>query len=734
MLIAFMSKKNLTKTHVILLFCVFFSLVSVSQNKIVDSLKNVLKTHQKKDTVIVNTLNYLAFYHYRNDPPKAVEYINESLKLANQLKVTKFTAHTHYIKAVVYTEQANFKVATDNYEKAIQLYTSINDLNGLKKCNNALGVLYAYKGDLDQALFHYKASLKIAEQLGDNTSIDGSLYNIGNIYSDIGENKKALEYFNKALELNTKTKDSLGLLNCYNSIANVYYQQSNFPLAIKFHNKSLEIAERTKDSIGIFQSYINLGNVYRQQFLDDKALNYYNKALAIDKAQYNVRNITALKNNIAGIYSDKKQYDKAIQTFEESIALSKEIENDVNLATALNGLGFVYLESKNRTKALQVFKEAYNINYTNNYSLDLLDSYHGLSQTYLELKDYDLALANTKKLLELSKENNALKHKKIAYLIFSDIYSEKGNYQKALNNYQLFKVYSDSLFNKENIEKITQIEYEYKYKSALDSASLRESKLIKTVQTTTKDLQKSQQNYLLAIIGVLLVSLILGAIIFYQKLKDEKSKTQHAVMQQKLLRSQMTPHFIFNSLSVLQGMILNKEEKKSVKYLSKFSRLLRLTLENSRDKLVVLEQELEAVNDYLTLNNLENNQFTFSLQVDTSLDTSRYKIPPMLIQPFVENAIEHAFKQQKSDKTIDINISIKNNKLQCTIADNGIGINATLGQHNANKNSLATTITSQRLKVISKDMKMDGYVLIEDRQKYNQKGTLVTLVIPYEKI
>lgn len=705
-----------------------------SQNKVIDSLKNVLKTHQQKDTIIVNTLNYLAFYHYRNDPPKAAAYIEESLELANQLKVTKFTAHTHYIKAVVYTEQANFKVATENYKKAIQLYTSINDLNGLKKCNNALGVLHAYKGDFDQALFHYKASLKLAEQLEDKSSIDGSLYNIGNIYSDKGEIKKALNYFNKALEINIKTKDSLGLLNCYNSIANVYYQQSNYPLALKFHNQSLEVAKNIKDSIGIFQSYINIGNLYRQQYLNDKALNSYNKALAIDKAQYNIRNITALKNNIAGIYLDEKKYDKAIQTYEESIALSKEIENDVNLATALNGLGFVYLETKDYTKALKYFKEAYQINLANDYSLDLLDSYHGLSQTYYEKKNYDLALTNTKKLLELSEENNALKHKKIAYLILSDIYSQKGNYQKALDNYQRFKVYSDSLFNKENIEKITQIEYEYKYKSALDSASLRESKLKKTVQTTTKDLQKSQRNYLLAIIGVLLVSILLGAMIFYQKLKNEKSKTQHAVMEQKLLRSQMTPHFIFNSLSVLQGMILNKEEKKSVNYLSKFSRLLRLTLENSRDKLVLLTQELAAVTDYLMLHNLENDSFKYTVEVDKTIDTDVFQIPPMLIQPFVENAIEHAFLPEATDKNIAVTLKYTNQQLICTIADNGVGINAKTEKQNTKKNSLATTITAERLEMLSKDFKMEGSVTIEDRSIYNEQGTLVTLVIPHQKI
>lgn len=146
--------------------------------------------------------------------------------------------------------------------------------------------------------------------------------------------------------------------------------------------------------------------------------------------------------------------------------------------------------------------------------------------------------------------------------------------------------------------------------------------------------------------------MLLGSVIFYQKLKNAKTKTQNAVIEQKLLRSQMTPHFIFNSLSVLQGMILNKEDKKSVSYLSKFSKLLRITLENSRDKTVLLSQELKAVQNYLTLQNLENDVYQSTLLVEETIDIPMFEVPPMLIQPFVENAIEHAFTDTNDEKKL----------------------------------------------------------------------------------
>ncbi len=104
----------------------------------------------------------------------------------------------------------------------------------------------------------------------------------------------------------------------------------------------------------------------------------------------------------------------------------------------------------------------------------------------------------------------------------------------------------------------------------------------------------------------------------------------------------------------------------------------------------------------------------------------------MLIQPFIENAVEHAFKNIKENRKIDVHLSYLNKELICTITDNGIGINAQNGNNSKDKKSLATTITSERLKNLSKDFKAKGTITIEDRQKYNEQGTIVTLVIPYK--
>lgn len=289
----------------------------------------------------------------------------------------------------------------------------------------------------------------------------------------------------------------------------------------------------------------------------------------------------------------------------------------------------------------------------------------------------------------------------------------------------------DSVFNEKNIKKIAQLEYEYKYESQLKSARNRELKLTQKVKNTHNNLKKSQQKLLLGMISFLSIVLILGIVIFYLKLRNVKSRNKNILIEQKLLRSQMTPRFIFNALSVLQDIILNREEKKAVLYLSKFSKLLRITLENSRGKMVLLSQELTAVENYLVLQNIEAIEpYNYTISVDDKIEETLFKIPPMLIQPFIENAIEHGFENDKQNKKIEIHLKYLDKKLICTITDNGVGFDTQ--KENKNKKSLARTITSERLNILSEDFKTKGSIRIEDREKYNEEGTRVILVIPYK--
>lgn len=722
------------KFVVILTFFLLLPFIGLSQNTVIDSLKNELKSYQKRDTIRLQILNDLAFYNYSNNPNEALDYADKAARLADEINSIKGKGQSHYMKGITYMELGNYDVAINNFQAAIDLFISIDYLKGIAGCNNALGILYQYQGDLQKAIANYRKAMSIDKELGLEENIPHYLHNIASIYSDIGNYEEAFVNYEKALSIYNEKNNQYGKLNCWNAMASAYVEQGNYPQAMLYYNKSLETAEITKDSSSIFMSLHNIGNLYKQQQNYDKALGFYKKALVMEEAKQSLRNVMAIKNSMGGLYIEKRDYINAKKLIEESLALSREVDDKDQMATCLINLGHIYLANEDYPKALNSYKAANDITTVNQKMHELIHSYLGLANVYLLTNKKELALSNVNKAIKLANKHQHLVHKKNAYQILSEIYKKDGNFKKALESYEMYKTLNDSVFNEENIEKITQLEYEYKYKQQIDSLSINELKLTKTIKATSQDLEKSQRNLFLGVITFLVSIIVLGGIIFSLKLRHQKAKTQNIAIEQKLLRSQMTPHFIFNSLSVLQGMILNKEEKKSIFYLSKFSKLLRITLENSRDKLVPLNQELEAVNNYLELQNLEASQsYDYTILVDKNIDETLFKIPPMLIQPFIENAIEHAFEDRKDNRKIDIQLKYIGEELICTIKDNGIGIDAQNGHKRKDKKSLATTITSERLKMLSKDFNIEGSVHIEDRKQYNEQGTIVTLVIPYKK-
>ncbi|WP_040248955.1 tetratricopeptide repeat-containing sensor histidine kinase [Psychroserpens mesophilus] len=705
-----------------------------SQNRAIDSLENALIIHKEKDTTRVNNLDHLSFLYYRKDIDKAKEYIERADELAKELNYAKGIGNATYMRAVVEMVQSNFDLSIEYFEEAAKIYEENNLIKSMTGCYNGLGIIYSHLSDYEQSTMYYEKALQLEEEVGVKRNIPNYIINIGSNQMKTGQYAEALTSFEKSLELYTDLNHTLGIANSLKNMALIYKTQGNYPLSLEYNNKALVLAEKIQDSTGISNSLNNISILYKIQGHYDKSLELLEKSLTIQERLKNRSRVAGIKTNIGSIYIEKEDNTTAIKYLNEALEINREISDKSQQAESLNNLGYIYVTLKKYEDAYNYYNEAKNINIEIDNQEGISLSNLGIADCYMEQKKYDKALPHILRSFEISKKLDLLDHQKDAYKFLSIIYENNGDYKNAYKNHKQFKIINDSLFNTENTEKFTQLEYEHKYKQALDSASIRELKLTKTVQATSQDLQKSQRNYLWAIIGVLLVSILLGAIIFYQKLRHVKAKTQNIIMEQKLLRSQMTPHFIFNSLSVLQGMILNKEEKKSVHYLSKFSKLLRITLENSRDKTVSLSQELAAVQDYLTLQNLENEAYKCTILVEDSIDVELFEVPPMLIQPFVENAIEHAFVNQSDDRKIDIRLTYLDKKLVCTITDNGIGINYKCEHKNNGKKSLATTITSERLKVLSKDFKMEGSVTIEDRQKFNETGTRVTLVIPHKLV
>ncbi|WP_299781221.1 histidine kinase [uncultured Formosa sp.] len=480
-----------------------------------------------------------------------------------------------------------------------------------------------------------------------------------------------LIYSNQMIGRSLKDKDTTNLIKAFNLKAENLIDSGGYNDGLIFCENVSPIF-REQDSI-VFQNLcFKWGMMYYHTDQYQKAYETYNK---ITLPKY--RTLNLFNNNYALTLMGLEKWDEALYYFKKSIKQYK---------------------SNNNTESL-------NLNYSN------------ISIVYMHLGKWEESKVYLDSAASVLNSDSPLRAKKGIYTNYFKLYQIQGNQEKAARYLELISQVNENIYRAKINEEI----------DALETSNRREDQLKGKIRSSEKQKLWGAIASLLALIGFI-------STIFYFKYKNVKAAHEKSVTEQQLLRSQMTPHFIFNSLSVIQGMILNKEDKKAVKYLSKFSKLLRLILESSREKLVSVKEELLAMQSYVELQNLSRLQpFEYNVDIDESINEEDILIPPMLIQPFIENAIEHGFKDQIDNPKIKIELTTKQNVLICVIKDNGIGLNATKNTTKSHKNSLATKITSERLKILSKDFKIESNLILEDREKYNEKGTQVTLMIPFKK-
>jgi sensor histidine kinase YesM len=224
----------------------------------------------------------------------------------------------------------------------------------------------------------------------------------------------------------------------------------------------------------------------------------------------------------------------------------------------------------------------------------------------------------------------------------------------------------------------------------------------------------------------------------FQKLESEKTKVdlerQTAELEMRALRAQMNPHFIFNSLNSINMFILENNRLQASAYLAKFSKLVRLILQNSREALIPLEMELEALQLYLELESLRfDHKFEFKIRVADEVETAALKVPPLIIQPFAENAIWHGLMHKEETGHLKIDISKENDLLLCKISDNGIGRKKAAelkSKSAASHKSMGMTITADRIAMLR--LQNDTSITVNDLvlADGNGCGTEVLLKIP----
>jgi tetratricopeptide (TPR) repeat protein len=474
----------------------------------------------------------------------------------------------------------------------------------------------------------------------------------------------------------------------------------NYREAELYFNQVQDVASKLKDKRLIALALVNLGIIYRIDKNYEKATDYQSRALKILTTLNDFDGLGIAHNNLGDIYREQKNYPKALSNYNKALVFFESSGNKESIATVYHNVGIVFEKQGKYANAL---------NYLNR-SVEIRSQF-GFKGTIYS-----------------------------TYRAISEVYEKINNYKLAQNYLKLYADYADSAKTIESSAKIAELNELYRSEQrerliSVQADSIERQKQEKTLTSTKLEnvqLKNNMQAYIITGFAILLV--LAGVIGFYRWNQTKiKQQQQEAEMNQTLLRTQMNPHFVFNAMSVIQSYIYDNDTQNSSRFLVNFSKLMRLILENSSKEFIPMETEVDILDKYLSIQKLRfEERFDFEIKVDQKLLDESAIIPPMITQPFIENAIEHGRLHLREDGFIHVHIFEKNKMLFITIEDNGVGRKgAELNKKSSDHKSMAMKITRDRIENLNKKYRAEGFMLIEDYNKIEETGTKVLISIPY---
>ena len=685
-----------------LICLVCFFKMGLAQQSELDSLQNELNKHPENDTLKLNILNEMVYAYHTIDPDKGLETADKAIQLASTLNNPLKLAGAYSNKGINYWSKGEDSLALNMYLKALSIHTQAKNQSGMAKMYNNIGLLYFNKSDYYEAVAYHQKALDIFIILKDTSRLSASLNNIGVDYQYLADYPKALDYFLKALSIYEKSGDpqtyGTGKANAYSNMGIIYKNLGKYKNALEYHEKALQLYEKLHNHQGIAATNGNIGVVYDKLSQPQKAIAYYEKALAINEKLGNQRRIASDLSNIAVAYITLENYDKALNYLERTLAIYKSTDDKSGVSTSLVEIGEIY------RSAPAAFLLQHNIQPGDRFKV---------------------AAKYQQDALALAKEIGALDRQAEVLHSLAGIYEAAGDPLNALSAYKAYQALKDSILNDEKKVEIAKKEAAFEFDK---KAFLLKAEHDKQFALANAEIHKQRiiRNAVIAGIILLLAAAGTGYVLYKRKRdadeqrKDAEFKVQVTDTEMKALRAQMNPHFIFNSLNSIADYINKNNIPAADLYLTKFSRLMRLILENSEKKEVPLQDDLKALELYIQLEAKRlNDTFLYQINVDKDIDQENTMVPPLLLQPFVENSIWHGFAPKKGNGRLIIHIQKENDMLNCMVEDDGVGRQKAGEQKNdyGKSKSLGMKITTERIEILNQTKKTKAGVTLVDLEQ-----------------
>jgi len=631
------------------------------------------------DTSYINFLNRSAADSLNINPNYTEKAALESEELSRKVGYKKGLEYALYNLANLDMNRYKSQNSIERCILAIDFAKQLNDSFLLGKAYNVLGIDSSDLGHYKESIRCYKKSLSYTDKTKDSKTRMLALINLGVSYTYLSDYEKSVENYLLGLKIVEERNDTSRMITVLNNLSSVYSAKQSYGEALRTIHKALSYAQKYKNANLLADCYNNLFTEYSRADSLDKAIPYCKKAVEIYQKQRDNRRLSIAYNNLAVMYKKFRDYDKTLEYCLMALETIKKTDMISEQPFYLYTLADAYINVNSPDKA----------------------TYYSL-QSIKQAKQFginDVILKN--------------------YFLLANLYNSTGRYKQSAEYYACYVSLNDSLSKLDFENSIAEMNAKYETEK-------KEKEIV--LLSSEKDRQQLILEKRKKTITVLFAAVLLTIIttIFVIRQNKIRQKQKAATLEQKLLRVQMNPHFIFNSLVAIQSFLQKQSPETAGVYIGKFSRLMRLILENSRCNLISIEKEVETLELYLEMQRMRfSNNFEYSITLPDDPEFVENEIPPMIAQPFVENSIEHGFLRSNIGGVLRIRLFNDSENLCLEVEDNGVGIEKSSDKLKNHK-SLAMEITRERLSLISKHASLN----IIDLSNEGKNGTLVRIKIP----
>jgi tetratricopeptide (TPR) repeat protein len=597
-----------------------------------------------------------------------------------------------------------------------------------------------FKSEPSKAFDYIESALELSLQRKDKNAEANCYLTLAELNAQLELNNNAISNYKKAEKLYKKLNNNSALLTCYEGLGKTYELIGDYTSAQDYNNKYLALSRTQNSKKDIVKANKRRASSNAKMKNYEASIEDYETVKKEEQSLNNAQGVIEVNNKIGEILLEQSNEEEALEYFEEAQEIAEEMEDEKSIAQSYSNIGDVYRSKKEYEKELEVRQKSVDLN-TKTDNIDALtDNNLDIAEVYIETDQPEEAIPYLERSLEYSDAIGSIEKKSKAQQSLSKALAKSGNYSKAMDSYNTYVVLKDSLLNMKEQEILAKLEINtlvLEKQQRIDllekNEALRENEILilKQEQEIRAENMRNQRIIIYSLSAFVL--LLIGSSVLILRSSRQK-RIANQMLALKSLRSQMNPHFIFNALNSVNSFISTSNERAANKYLSEFSRLMRLVLDNSEHNFIPLSSEISMLKLYLNLEHLRfTEKFDYRFDVSEDLDVDSFEIPPMLVQPYIENAIWHGLRYKKEKGFLSVEMKEEKGDLKIIIEDDGIGRKASQELKTANQKAKTSTgikNISNRLEVLNRTYHINIKAEIIDIDDESKTGTLVVIRVP----